>query len=626
MARAPASPGLRDISPIKRITLPRRFIFNFVWLTGCRVIIDSIGPRVQSAGLSEKPPVPGDLEATTLNLHPSHSRAYWSGIVILVAMASIAILPLVDIGWFPSHESLNPVSRVFALAYEIKHGDWYPRWLSLANARQGTPMFNYYSPAAYLFPAYLTALGLPILAAMKLTVWLVFVAGGLGMYLWTRSYARHTGAVVAAILYMYAPYHFVDLYVRGAMSEFTALALLPFLFLGIDRSLSGDGKKGCMIVALSGAAIVLTHNLSALMIAPFALLYWCALISRRKPPKPVIVFSLLGPALGLMLSAFYWLPVILEHEFVQPLGDVMTSGYFSYGNHFVTFRQWFSTAWSFGDSLPGPRGQMSFQIGVTLSACAVVTTLIWRRIPEHARLFGGLCAILAVSSLFMTTAPSGFIYELVPGFEYIQFPWRFLGPASLFLSAYCGLLVYLGSSFKLRASLLVTVLLGTLIFSSDHRGVAEGIDLTDEYIATVLMDERGMGDLGGIGEYNPVWSNNTRLPWFGPVSRAPGAFRRISRFEVDGSTMRFKLTANRTRSEIMLPWYYFPGWRVEVDGVETRISPSENGFIKFDVPASDHEVVAYFGTTRPRQAGWFIALLGFACIAFLYRQSIRRPI
>ena len=559
-----------------------------------------------------------------MNLQLSRSHIRWLNIAILMVLAFIAILPLLGIGWFPSHESLNPVSRVFALAYEIKQGDWYPRWLSLANARQGSPMFNYYSPAAYLIPAYLSAMGLPILVAMKLMVWLVFLTGGIGMYLWIKPHTTRSAAMVAAIVYMYAPYHFVDLYVRGAMAEFTALALLPLLFLGIDHSLSGDGRRGFLIVALSSTALVLTHNLSALMIAPFAVLYGCALAFRRKSSTSIISRSLLGPTLGLLLSAFYWLPMILEQDYIQSLGTMMTSGDFYYGKHFIQPQQWLATTWSYGDSLPGPLGQMSLQIGITLLLCALIATLAWRRIPKHAQRFGVLCAILAALGLLMTTALATFIYESIPSFKYVQFPWRFMGQTGLFLSAYCGLIVYLGQSNHQRAAIVGIVVLATLFFSIDQRDVAKGINLPDDYITKVLITERRMGDPGGIGEYNPIWSNNTRLSWFGPVSTDPNTPLRVSHFETSGSTMTFTV-ANPKPLQLTLPWYYFPGWRVEIDGVATKISPSKEGFINFDLPRGDHQIRAYYGTTGPRQAAWFMTLLGLCGIAFLGWRLFRRP-
>jgi hypothetical protein len=575
-------------------------------------ILKNIHPRLEAT----------NLEATTLTLQLERSRIRLLNTTILILMALIATAPLFDVGWFPSHESLNPVSRVYALAYEISEGDWYPRWLSLANARQGVPMFNYYSPAAYLIPAYLTAMGIPILLAMKLVVWLIFLVSGIGMYLWSKSHMARSGAFVASILYMYTPYHFVDLYVRGALAEFAALALLPFLFMGIDRSLSGDYRRGAVLVGLSGAAIVLTHNLSALMISPFALLYWGVLVYQRKPPVPVIRFSLLGPVFGLMLSAFYWLPMALEKKYIQSLDTVMKSGQFHYSNHFTQPLQWLTTDWGFGDAGMKLGGHMSLQIGIMLLACAVIATLVLisRRIPAQKQRFGILCIVLTMLGLFMTTAASSFIYETIPGFDYIQFPWRFLGPTSLFLSAYCGLAIYLSPTGYYRIFMVGLIVLATLFFSSEHRAIAKGIELSDDYMARVLVEERRMGDLGGIGEYNPIWSDNTRLSQFRPFSTNQNNTYRIRNFKVAATNMWFSIEANPKAEQLTLPWYYFPGWHVEVDGIDTSLSPDKNGFIRFEVPPGDHQVRVYFGTTGARQAGWIIALLGLGGILFLYRR------
>ena len=84
--------------------------------------------------------------------------------------------------------------------------------------------------------------------------------------------------------------------------------------------------------------------------------------------------------------------------------------------------------------------------------------------------------------------------------------------------------------------------------------------------------------------------------------------------------------ANPKPLQLTLPWYYFPGWRVEIDGVATKISPSKEGFINLDVPRGDHQIRAYYGTTTPRQAAWFMTLLGLCGIAFLGWQSFRRPV
>ena len=109
------------------------------------------------------------------------------------------------------HEGLDPLKRVMALSAEIRHGDPYPRWLFDTYHGKGSPFFNFYTPGFYLFSAYLHTAGFPLVVALKLTSVLLFFAGGWGMLLWTRRYGGQVGGLLAAILYLFAPYHFVDI-------------------------------------------------------------------------------------------------------------------------------------------------------------------------------------------------------------------------------------------------------------------------------------------------------------------------------------------------------------------------------------------------------------------------------
>ena len=51
-------------------------------------------------------------------------------------------------------------------------------------------------------------------------------------------------ALAAGVLYVYFPYHLVDIYVRGALNDSLLLAWLPWLFLVFDRLLLGTALAG----------------------------------------------------------------------------------------------------------------------------------------------------------------------------------------------------------------------------------------------------------------------------------------------------------------------------------------------------------------------------------------------
>jgi len=129
----------------------------------------------------------------------------WMAVGILALLSAACCTPLVDAGWFASHEEIRPIARALAAYHEIADGDLYPRWISTGYLGKGVPLFNFYPPAFSLLVAYAHALGVPLLLAAKLTIFLLFFVGGWGTYLWARPHLGSFPALVAGILYLYAP-------------------------------------------------------------------------------------------------------------------------------------------------------------------------------------------------------------------------------------------------------------------------------------------------------------------------------------------------------------------------------------------------------------------------------------
>jgi len=74
--------------------------------------------------------------------------------------------------------------------------------------------------------------------------------------------------MVSALFYMYAPYHAVNIFVRGAVSEFWAYAFIPLVFYSLDKIYKKASIGFAILGTFSYVSIILSHNLTAMMITP----------------------------------------------------------------------------------------------------------------------------------------------------------------------------------------------------------------------------------------------------------------------------------------------------------------------------------------------------------------------
>lgn len=536
----------------------------------------------------------------------------WSVVAILAALAALCCTPLLAPGWFASHEDLGPLARALATWDEIADGDPYPRWLADAYAGKGVPLFNFYPPAFSLLVAYARALGIPILVGAKAVVLLLFFLGALGTWLWTRRHLGAGAALVAAVLYLYAPYHFVDLYVRAAMAEFTALAALPFLLLGVDLLVERWSARGVAALASASAAVVVSHFLGALMIAPFTAVYAAA----RAPGRggwAALGRVAAGAAVGAGLSAFYWLPALAEGGALSAeRGRALVSGYYSVFLHFVEPAQWLDPRWGFGGSVPGPDDQMSFQVGLLVAAAIVASAFSARWLPAPARGFVVLALSLAAAALWLTTEASAPLYERIGTLRLVQFPWRFLGPATLFLAAGGAGVARVAAERRawLGPAVAAAAVALAVLLSAPQRAIARPLPVgSDEEIAAAAATIPWSIRYGQVDPLLPRDADPEVASVRPGGPRPEGAGVEIGDLVAGRKDVTFELTAAPGGAVVVVPWHAFPGWEVRLDGAPWPLVPGPDGLVAFAVPEGVHVATVRFGTTRVRIAGWLLAVV-----------------
>jgi uncharacterized membrane protein len=155
--------------------------------------------------------------------------------LLLTILFSIPLMgPLFMPGYFwNAHDARHNVFFILELDRSIKDGILYPRWSPDFAFGYGYPFFNIYGP----FPSYLGEifhlLGFDIPTSVKIVFGLSILASGLAMFLFLRRMVGSGAAFLGAMVYLYAPYHIFDFYVRAALAEAVSLAFIPLVSGGL---------------------------------------------------------------------------------------------------------------------------------------------------------------------------------------------------------------------------------------------------------------------------------------------------------------------------------------------------------------------------------------------------------
>lgn len=516
------------------------------------------------------------------------------------------------------------VFRASELGYALRAGVLYPRWAPDFYYGYGYPIFNYYAPLTYYLANLLSlALSGGAVWGVKAVFVLGFLGAGLGTYGLVRRLTDERAGVLAAAVYLFAPYvHYTDPHARGALAEFFALAVAPCALWALE-SLLQQQKRSHMAAAIGFmAALILTHVLMGLTFFALILGYlaWRAIWRRHRIGLP-----LLATMLGIMLATFFWFPVALEHNAVQ-LGNLIGPGHFDFHNHFVTLRELLSP--SLVIDLGAVNPPYHFNLGTAQWVLALLGTVAACRRWKHM----GYWAIAGVVLIIFMLPISASVWEAIPPMSFLQFPWRLLGPVALCLAILAGQSVLLLDyaperirPFAYPILLLVPLIASLPLFSPPVWG---DFGPTDQ-VAMLEFELSGLA-LGttSTGDYLPVGVDVAPGPTPELIEsyRSGGPIDRVNRNTLPEGASVEVVSPQPTSDEfavsspeeftLRLYTFMFDGWRASIDGESAPIEIAKpEGFITVRVPSGEHMVRVWLGSTPARSASWAVSALTVAMSA-----------
>lgn len=413
-------------------------------------------------------------------------------------------------------------------------------------------------------------------------------------------------ALIAAVLYITAPYHSFDIYSRQAVGEIVSFVFVPIVFHGL-WAIGRNKYSGVALLIAGATGLLLTHNLSAIMVAVFALLYIGGTIGTFKENlKPVLLKLFISMLAIIGLTAFFTFPLLEAKQ--TNLYNIFDPMYTSYamgmnGPYLNSWRVDASSLLSNTHSVTDFSDTKPFALsGVTIAAFLLVI-VSYKRVPKSQRAFWVSCLALSFVSLILTTKIIN--WNLVPSsLLSVQFPWRFLFIATFFTSIVAAYSLYYFlqvaiNSFKVlirfkKASLvlLLFIVITASITYSSTMIFAYQSDRWDE-----SYDYNSLNGIGG-GEYLPKTNRlDAKQGSQDNVSEYLRLHRRqaftnsnsvkIENYTQSGTHASFTIAQNKLTDEhttVTLPYFYYPGYKASmVDDSGKHINlvtfPSKEGFV-----------------------------------------------
>jgi len=539
------------------------------------------------------------------------------------------------------HDSSEHLRWLTQFSRQFLAGDLYPRWLVDLNFGLGSPAFFFYPPLPYWITSLFTPIApavydVPLVLGIGATM--ALAASGGAAYLWLSSFVSPRSALVGAAAYQAMPYHLaIDLWTRGAYSEFWGFVWMPLVLYFVERL--RRGRRGAFAgLAASYAGLAMTHLptvlvFSALPVAVAAL----APVNRVRAVARVSTALVLGAG----VAAVFVLPALLgqSHVALGAAGDAATGSMAS--GHFDFRRGFFFPGWQSDAARDYLEWHVFLLVGsmLGLAACAAAWVAMARGLGSSRRLaaFWSACAVVCLLMMLPLSEP---IYRAIPPLPLIQFPWRFNASLCVAVTALIGLAVDAAAGPPSRGQRWVgaAALMFTLAWLPQ---AVPALRSGFRSHATWATPEEAMADATGpdVAEYRPSGASVVPKVLAGRFGAGPmdAASSRVLITSGHGAAdvrawapRRLRIATSGTDPmEVLVRQYFFTGWeatsRLRPDGAHAHATP--DGLLAITVAPGEHDIDIVMTAWPSEQWGLRVSLGSVAVLAVVGLRSLigRRP-
>jgi hypothetical protein len=452
-------------------------------------------------------------------------------LILIILIALFGVKALFRSGFYTSHDGYHQIVRQAVFHKGLMEGQFPVRWAGKAYRGFGYPLFIFtYRLPFWIGELWYLSFG-SLAGAIKFSFILSFVLSALTMYWFLKRLLKKIiPAFIGSILYLWAPYRFLDIFVRAALGEAWCFVFIPLVFLAIYEIYKSKKWIWVMILGLSLSGFLLSHVMTLALFGIFILVWsliWLFKVKKKGVYSPQsgarsgqIKFNYLkkvlnnvvsgdrfaytiklglGGVYGIALSAYYLIPAMLERKFIS-FNDSIGN---YYRDHFVTLRQLIYSKWLYGFSMPGTENDhMSFQIGIAqwlviAGVFIVIVILLLMKNNRMKKFFKKIKLEIDLKKQDKSILVFGFVmfgltvplmladgewfFELINKLVVIDIPWKFLAVEVFLAAMLTGILVKAIKNNLWKSVVIVSLVFVAYYGNRNHLKVNQYVKLDDKY-------------------------------------------------------------------------------------------------------------------------------------------------
>lgn len=514
---------------------------------------------------------------------------------LVLAIGMLSCIPLLSPYLIGGNDLYIHLARIEGIYQGIGNGEFPVYINTVMMSGYGNLSASMY-PQLFLYPlSILRAMEVSLYLCYKLLLVLINIITAFFSFYSVKNITKsEKAAYLACVFYTLSLYRMNDMYFRAALGEAMALTFLPLVLWGAYELLWGNSKKW-YILTLGMSGVIESHVLTVEMCILFLLFEGaCMLIySRREKVYVRIVNGIKAICMTCLLNAFFIVPFLFFsgedlQVFDMPNEVAGTGAYFS--QMFALFPGAIGI-----DQFDGvANGEMPMTIGGVLLAGIIMFFMVCRKKRERdtAISIGKHCIYMGAMALYMaswifpweTISRNAFVSQIVGS---LQFAWRFLGPATLFLSVASAIGIVKYTENKKNGKWVIGIVCAAALASAfyfmdmltqEAPQVADKMEIAESDLCDALY-MYGNGDK--FEALHLDYQRNRAV-----VKSYLGTEIKCENYVKKGTSISVDVAASGAILEndyIQFPLYYFPGYEIEINGQKAE-AEVKNRLVACPVP------------------------------------------